>query len=278
MDTLVSKLGAQGWSSLLLQGNHQRRFGKDEMYEFYTHGVAIGDMISTSVHGKLINLYPTNLRRILSVPSRGWGHYVKESWPSLDNLPSALDICRKFSGNSLLPSHRRVLKNEMSSPYQLYFDMVHKMILPRQERRTVAIFLDLTLMELLDSEIPIDLPQLIIKHMQKVLIKDKNGHALPYQFWLAPVFDDFLNHAILPASIRRADNPMQKLQNALEAKQGEMEVAQAALEAAKAIHKDETRALKAQITSLTTTLEKERTENAAIIRSLTFFIPSTSSK
>ncbi|KAM3383387.1 hypothetical protein P3S68_008962 [Capsicum galapagoense] len=148
-------------------------------------------MISTSVHGKLINLYPADLVRILSVPTRGWGHYVKGSWPPLDNFPSSLDICKKFSVNPLLPSHRRVLKNEMSSLYQLYFDVVHKMILPRQERHIILSFLDLTLMELLDSEIPIDLPQLIIKHMQRVLIKDKNGHALPYQFWLAPVFDDF---------------------------------------------------------------------------------------
>jgi len=132
--------------------------------------------------------------------------------------------------------------------------------------------------------------------MQRVLVKDKNGHALPYQFWLAPMFDDFhisvkvwslqttkdvirqVNHAMLPAAMRRADNPMQKLRNALEAKQGELEVAQAALEAAKAIHEDEKRALKSQTASLTATLEKERTENVAIIRSLTSFIPSTSSK
>jgi len=128
------------------------------VYEFYTHGVSIGDMISTSVYGKLINIYPADLGRILNVPTRGWGYYVKRSWPPLDNLPSALDICRKFFENPLLPSHRRVLKNDTCSLYQLYFDVVHKMILPRQERRIVASFLDLTLMELCDSEIPIDLP------------------------------------------------------------------------------------------------------------------------
>ncbi|KAM3203225.1 hypothetical protein P3L10_030851 [Capsicum annuum] len=154
------------------EGNHQRRFGKDEVYEFYTHGVAIGELISTSVHGKLINLYPADLGRILSVPTGGWGHYVKGSWPPLDNLPSALDICRNFFGNPLISSHH--------------------------------------------YEIPIDLPQLIIKHMQRVLVKDKNGHALPYQFWLAPMFDDFR------VSVK-------------------LEVAQATLEAAQAIHEDEKR-------------------------------------
>lgn len=291
METLVSKLRAQGWSYLFLQGDHQRKFEKNEVYEFYTNGVAIGEMISTTVHGKTINLYPADLGRILNVPTGGWRHYVKGSWPPLDNFPSALDISRKFSGNPLLPSHRRVMKNEMSPLYQFYFDVVHKIILPRQERRTVASFLDLTLMELLDSEIPIDLLQLIIKHMQRVLVKDTNGHALPYQFWLASIFEDFrvpvkvwslqttkdvigyVNHATLPAAMRSADNPMQKLRNALEAKQGELEGAQAAL----AVHEDEKRVLEAQIASLTATLEKERTENVDIIRKLTSLIPSTSS-
>ena len=103
------------------------------------------------------------------------------------------------------------------------------MILPRQKRRTISSFLDLTLMELLDYEIPINLSLLIIKHMQRVLVKDTNGHALSYQFWLASVFNNFhipvkvwslqttkdvigqLNHARLPAAMRHADNPMQKL-------------------------------------------------------------------
>ncbi|XP_047249450.1 uncharacterized protein LOC124885569 [Capsicum annuum] len=66
MDTLVSKLTAQGWSSLFLQGDHQRRFGKNEVYEFYTNGVAIREMISTTVHGKTINLYPADMGRFLS--------------------------------------------------------------------------------------------------------------------------------------------------------------------------------------------------------------------
>ncbi|KAM3395771.1 hypothetical protein P3S68_004777 [Capsicum galapagoense] len=186
MEILVSKLRAQGWSSFLLQGNHQRRFGKDELYEFYTHGVAIGEMISTSVHGKLINFYPANLGRILSVPTGGWGHYMKGSWPPLDNLPSTLVICRKFSGNPLFPSHRRFCEPcSVTCYYETY----------RQPYAEV--------------------------------VKCLRGKAL---------------------------------------------------EATQAIHEDEKRDLEAQISSLTTTLEKERTKNAAIIRSLTSFIPSTSSK
>ncbi|KAM3338720.1 hypothetical protein P3S68_030806 [Capsicum galapagoense] len=205
MDTLVLKLIAQGWSYLFLQGDHQRRFGKNKVYEFYTNGIAIREIISTKVHGKTINLYPTDLGRILSIPTGGWSHYVKGSWPPRDNLPSALDICRKFSGNPFLSSHRR--------------------------------------------------------HMQRTT-KDVIGQ---------------LNHARLPAAMRHADKPLQKLRNILEAKQGELEGTQAALVAAQAVHKDEKRVLKAKITSLTTILDKERDENADIIRKLTSLIPCTSS-
>ncbi|KAM3360043.1 hypothetical protein P3S68_019754 [Capsicum galapagoense] len=206
-------------------------------------------MFSTTVHGKTINLYPADLNQILHVPTRGWSHYVKGACLPLDNLTSALDISRIFSGNPSLLTHRRVLKNEI----------------------------------------------LIIKHTQRVLIQDANGHALPYEFWLAPVFEDFhisvkvwslqtikdvigsVNHAILPAAMRSADNPMQRLRNALVAKQSEVVVAQAALKAAQAAHEEEKQVLQAQITSLTAILEKERANNADIIRKLTSLIPSSSS-
>lgn len=55
----------------------------------------------------------------------------------------------------------------------------------------MASFVDLTLMELFDTEVRIDLPILILKNMQRVIIKEKNGHALPYEFWLTPILEEF---------------------------------------------------------------------------------------
>lgn len=46
-------------------------------------------------------------------------------------------------------------------------------------------------MELLDSEILINLASLIIKHMQRVFIHDKNGYALLYGFWLAHILQAY---------------------------------------------------------------------------------------
>lgn len=136
-------------------------------------------------------------------------------------------------------------------------------------------FLNLTLMELLDTKVRIDLPRLILNHMQRVLLEEVNRHALPYQFWLTPIFEDFgvsvqmwssqttkdiighVNHMMLPVSMKSADNPMQRLRNSLAEKQAEVEVAQAALEAAQAAHEEEKGILHAQIASLSSLLEKE---------------------
>ncbi|KAF3675913.1 putative cysteine-rich receptor-like protein kinase 29-like isoform X1 [Capsicum annuum] len=152
------------------------KFPKLEVYEFYNNGVAIGEMFSTIFRGVTMNLYVADITRILHIPSGGWGQFVKGTWPRLDNLASTLDICRKFFGNPHLINHRRVLKREMSPLHQLYFDVVHKMISPRKER-TVPSILDLTLMELLDTEVKIDFSGLILEHMQRILLKEVNRHT-----------------------------------------------------------------------------------------------------
>ncbi|KAM3216090.1 hypothetical protein P3L10_025530 [Capsicum annuum] len=100
------------------------------------------------------------------------------------------------------------------------------MILPRKERRIVAIFLDITLMELLDTE------------------SSQTTNDI-----IGPV-----NHIMLPISMRSADNSMQRLRNTLAKKQAKVEVAKAALEAA---HEEEKGILQAQISSLNSLMEKE---------------------
>lgn len=46
MDTLGSKLRAQGWSHLFLQSEHQHMFGRDKVYEFYKNRVALGNVLN----------------------------------------------------------------------------------------------------------------------------------------------------------------------------------------------------------------------------------------
>ncbi|KAG5571289.1 hypothetical protein H5410_061055 [Solanum commersonii] len=182
MVVLLTKLEVQGWSALFLQGDTKRKMAKKEVTEFYINGKSDELSFTSTIRGTPIYLVPIDVAQILGIPSIGWGLYVKLEWPPLPTHTSALSISRKFSTKPNLTHHRGVDKSEMSMLYKLYFDIDHKIILPRKQHRTKANFLDLTLMELLDFEVPIDLLTLIIKHMHRVLHQDENGHALPYGF------------------------------------------------------------------------------------------------
>ncbi|WMV58621.1 hypothetical protein MTR67_052006 [Solanum verrucosum] len=191
MVVLLSKLEAQGWSALFLQGDTQRKMAKREVTEFYINGKSDGRYFTSTVRNTLIHLVPADVARILEIHFAGWSHYVKLEWPPLPDKSSALSICRKFSSKHNLTHYHCIEKNEMSPLHKLYCDVVHKIILQRKQCWMQANFLDITLMELLDTKVLIDLPSLIISHMHRVLNQDKNGHALPYGFWMASIFEAF---------------------------------------------------------------------------------------
>lgn len=138
------------------------------MYEFYIIGFKNKEIFSMTVRGVSIYLVAEDIVWIFDVLLGGWDHYAKFEWALLDNLASALGISMKFSGDPLFVHHRRVLKSEMSPIHKLYFDVVHKILIPQNKHRTKSNFLDLILMELFDTKVKIDLPTLVIKHMHCV--------------------------------------------------------------------------------------------------------------
>ncbi|KAF3631413.1 hypothetical protein FXO37_27975 [Capsicum annuum] len=92
---------------------------------------------------------------------------------------------------------------------------------------------------------------------------------VPIQVWSLQTTKDIIgtvNHMELSKSIRSADNPMQHLRNDLNAKNAELEAMQA-----------ENLQLRAQISSLQTAFESERSSNAEIVCKLIALIPSVSS-
>ncbi|KAF3612970.1 hypothetical protein FXO37_36574 [Capsicum annuum] len=124
-----------------------------------------------------------DINGILGISLRGWDHYVKFDCPPLENMASTLSIARKFRANPNLAYHRRVLKREMSHLHQIYFNLFYFMILQQKEMRSEANYLDVTLMELLERKVKINLPSLIFKHVQRILFKNgKMAHALAYGF------------------------------------------------------------------------------------------------
>lgn len=90
---------------------------------------------------------------------------MHHEWRPLENVTSTLVISCKFSRRPNLVKYRRVLCSDISALHQLYFDVVHKILIPMKEYRSEASYLDLALMELLDSKIPINLASLNIKHI-----------------------------------------------------------------------------------------------------------------
>lgn len=79
----------------------------------------------------------------------------------------------------------------MSPLHQLYFDVVHKIILHRKEERVEVNYVDMNLIELLDFEVKIYLPRLILKHINRMLHQDEHGYSLAYGFWLRQIFEEY---------------------------------------------------------------------------------------
>ncbi|KAH0644500.1 hypothetical protein KY284_032384 [Solanum tuberosum] len=237
---LLSILHAQGWIDFFPQGNIRRKMGKDETRQFYINATMSPSSISSVVRGKHINLTPDIVAQMLGVPNTRWCRYVKRIWPSLDGLPSALDIVRKFFNDPTVEDYSRVDKRAMLPLHRLLFDVVHKIILPRKQKLTESNYLDLTLMELLLSRHPINLPQLMLFHIHSICVEDNKLHALGYGFWLGEIFEylkvpvkvwevqttkDVLgtvNHVDVHAPWRGANAPMQRLRAQLTLKDEEI--------------------------------------------------------
>lgn len=85
----------------------------------------------------------------------------------------------------------RVHKNALHPEYQLLFELVNKVLLPRAERRSITSITDLVLLEVLDSYSSISLLGIMIEYMLKVADFKDGNHGLPYEFLLTKVLEYF---------------------------------------------------------------------------------------
>ncbi|KAG5585876.1 hypothetical protein H5410_046310 [Solanum commersonii] len=224
----VSKL-AQGWNALFLQGNIRHKMGRKETREFYINLVGSTSSITSKVGGIYFTLIDVVLSNILGVPNVGWCHYVKRTWPPLEGLSSALEISRRFAHDPMFEGYTRVDKGATLPLHKLFFDVVHKIVLPRFQKRTEANYLDLTLMELLISNVQINFPKFVLNHIHRICVHDDKDHGLGYGFWLGEVFEYFrisviewqeqttknvlgkVDHVVIPTTSRGANAPVQRL-------------------------------------------------------------------
>ncbi|KAH0669785.1 hypothetical protein KY285_023938 [Solanum tuberosum] len=241
MSELLALLQAQRWIELLSQGTHRCRIGREETRKFNLNAKGSDSSISSTVCGVSFTLNAEILSSILGVPNSGWGYYVKRDWPPLKGNTFALEICCRFSNDPTLNEYTRVDKGSMLPLHRLLFDVVHKIVLPRKQKRTEANYLNLTLMEWLLSKIQINLPALIISHIHGLCVFDKKERGLAYGFWLGMVFEHFcvpikkwqiqtikdvlgvVDHETIPATKRRENAPVERLNASLTSKDKELD-------------------------------------------------------
>ncbi|KAH0714930.1 hypothetical protein KY284_007835 [Solanum tuberosum] len=66
-----------------------------------------------------------------------------------------------------------IQKKLMKGEYQLLFEFINKVLLPRTEKHTIASATDLFVMEALSKFEPLNLPALMLEHMHKTVVEHK---------------------------------------------------------------------------------------------------------
>ncbi|XP_070056524.1 COP1-interactive protein 1-like [Nicotiana tomentosiformis] len=157
---LLEKLQLQGWKDMVLQMDG--KLARTEIVEFMANCKIKDGRVISVVKRVTVSFDDKELGEILGVPAEGYNDYKKLKWQSLENLPTALAISRKFGDNDEELEPKVVYKSEMRPPHKVFLEFVNKVVLPRQEMRHIATFTDLVLMEYLDSGRKINWPGFII--------------------------------------------------------------------------------------------------------------------
>ncbi|XP_070025934.1 uncharacterized protein [Nicotiana sylvestris] len=156
--------------------------------------VIIGDKLVEESGDKVVEeLDFAVLGSILVVPAEGLSTVQRTCTSNFRNV---------ILENTAVQQGERVQKKALLILYQLLFEMVNKFLLPRAKRRSITSRADLVLMEALDSYTTINLPSIMIEHMQKVVELKDGNHGLPYGFLLTKVFEYFK----VPLGQEKVDN------------------------------------------------------------------------
>ncbi|KAH0665459.1 hypothetical protein KY290_027692 [Solanum tuberosum] len=104
-------------------------------------------------------------------------------------------------------------KKFLKGEYQLMFEFINKVMVPRTEKRTVASAADLFLMEKLDELEEINLPAIMLEHMHRVMTWKNAKHGIPYGYLLNFVFNHFEIPVGKGATLRREVTDLTKILN-----------------------------------------------------------------
>lgn len=93
----------------------------------------------------------------------------------------------KVWGTSVAGVRKKFLKGK----FQLVFEFINKVILPRLEERTIAYTVDLYVIEFRSKFELISLLAFMIEHMHKVIHKKEKRYGISYGYFLNRVYEHF---------------------------------------------------------------------------------------
>ncbi|KAH0714995.1 hypothetical protein KY284_007900 [Solanum tuberosum] len=169
MDSLADLMEIQSWNHLFM--TKSPILHEEKIREFYYNvNFADDDSRNTLMENKSLHL---------EVPREGTRSVVGKY------------CTKKFAKEySKLPDMHcaDIQKKLMKGEYQLLFEFVNKVLLPRIEKRTIASVTDLFVMEGLSKFEPLNLPTLMLEHMHKTIVEHKGQHGMGYGYFLTKVF------------------------------------------------------------------------------------------
>ncbi|KAH0714907.1 hypothetical protein KY284_007812 [Solanum tuberosum] len=141
MCTIVDALEIQSWTHLFT--NHTHVLHEQQVRDFYYNSEFTEDgSINTRVGDMILYLNEERLGEILNVPREGIrsliGKFCSKGFPK---------ECGKLTKLNCAGISKILLKGY----YQLLFEFVNKVILPRSKKRTIASAVDLFVMEALNT-------------------------------------------------------------------------------------------------------------------------------
>jgi len=181
MSNLSDDVSIQGWNHLFetpisyLHEPEVREF-------FYKMELLEGGGITTTVRDVEILLDVETLGIILGVPVNG---------------VLSIEGCKPSGGFSTRDTKRGeiklvgVPKKFLKGEYQILFEYINKVLVPRTEKRTMAFVADLLLIEKLDELDDINLPAIMLEHMHRVMTWKKAKHGTLYGYLLNYVLKHF---------------------------------------------------------------------------------------
>ena len=174
MDSLHDMVEIESWLHLF-NGKSSILYEEEVREFFYIVQFKEDGSILTRVNDIAVHLDEDLLSKIFRVPREGTRSVLGRTCST-----EFASLISKIPTTKVAGIYKKVMKSE----YQLVFEFVNKVLLPRTEKRTSATSADSFLMEMLCSFEALNLPGLMLEHIYKTVIESKGVHGRGYKYFV----------------------------------------------------------------------------------------------